>query len=46
MDRARNDAGETAIEEPPFITALRLLVGEVAKGPNDPTSRLSVEVAA
>lgn len=46
VDRARNDAGETAIEEPPFITALRLLVGEVAKGPNNSTSRLSVEVAA
>ena len=46
VDRARNEAGETAIEEPPFITALRLLVGEVAKGPADPTRRLSVEVRA
>lgn len=46
VDRSRNDAGETAIEEPPFITALRLLVSEVAKGPSDPSSRLSVEVSA
>ncbi len=46
IDRTRNEQGRTVIEEPPFVTALRLLVGEIAIGPSDPGRRLSVGVAA
>lgn len=44
VDRGRDDSGGLVIDEPPFITALRALVGEISKNEADPTRRINVEV--
>lgn len=43
VDRARDDEGRLVFDEPPFITALRALVGEISKNETDPTRRIGVE---
>jgi hypothetical protein len=44
VDRGRDDSGGLLMDEPPFITALRALVGEIAKNESDPTRRINVQV--
>jgi hypothetical protein len=46
VDRARDENGKLRFDEPPFITALRALVGEITKNELDPTRRIHVEVQA
>ena len=43
VDRAQEE-GMMALDEPPFITALRALVGEIAKSETDATRRINIQV--
>jgi len=44
VDEACDDEGRTAMAEPPFITALRELIAEIAKSENDPSRRIEVSL--
>jgi len=44
VDRTRDEDGRIVLEEPPYITALRALIGEIAKPADDPTRRIAIEV--
>lgn len=45
IDRSQGEDGGLLIEEPPFIMALRALIGEIAKSENDPSRRIRIEAA-
>ncbi|HYJ31510.1 MAG TPA: hypothetical protein VEW25_14360 [Allosphingosinicella sp.] len=44
VDRSLDEDGQIVLYEPPYITALRALIGEIAKADTDPTRRITIEV--
>jgi hypothetical protein len=42
VDGSRDEEGRTAMEEPPYVTALRALIAEIAKSEGDPSRRIEV----
>jgi hypothetical protein len=45
VDRARDEDGKLHLGEPPFVTALRELIGNITLAPEDPRRRVVVRVA-
>jgi hypothetical protein len=45
IDRSRDDTGRLKLTEPPFVTALRELIGNITMAPDDPRRRVVVRVA-